>query len=85
MSRLNHGRRHTGYNRYGERDGHNGKPHVDLHDRPAKEVTISIGVSTYPQTGQVSEDLVRAADRAMYNAKENGRNRVAVAESALTV
>lgn len=58
--------------------------HLDFHGA-AKVVTISIGMSTYPQTGQTSEDLVRAADRALYNAKEGGRNRVAVAESALTV
>jgi len=37
-------------------------------------VTVSIGVSTYPEDGQDAETLVKSADTAMYQAKENGRN-----------
>jgi len=37
-------------------------------------LTLSIGVSLYPEDGDVSEDLLRNADAAMYNAKNNGRN-----------
>jgi len=37
-------------------------------------ITLSIGVSLYPEDGDVSEDLLRNADAAMYNAKNNGRN-----------
>ncbi len=37
-------------------------------------VTTSIGVSMYPSDGSDVESLVRAADTAMYHAKENGRN-----------
>jgi diguanylate cyclase (GGDEF)-like protein len=41
-------------------------------------VTISIGVSATRDPGNASiEDLVRVADRALYRAKETGRNRVA--------
>jgi diguanylate cyclase (GGDEF)-like protein/PAS domain S-box-containing protein len=40
----------------------------DLH------VTVSIGVSTYPEDGQDAETLLKSADTAMYQAKENGRN-----------
>jgi diguanylate cyclase (GGDEF)-like protein len=59
--------------------------HPDF-DRPVKEkVTISIGVATYPQAGQTSDELVHAADRALYNAKQNGRNKVVVAELAIVV
>jgi diguanylate cyclase (GGDEF)-like protein/PAS domain S-box-containing protein len=39
----------------------------DLH------VTTSIGVSVYPDDGQDAETLIKNADTAMYQAKENGR------------
>lgn len=42
-------------------------------------VTISIGVSTAPGDGDSIKDLVAAADRALYEAKETGRNRVCIA------
>jgi diguanylate cyclase (GGDEF)-like protein len=56
-------------------------PHFD--GGSTQKVTISIGISTYPHIGQTSEELVHAADRALYNAKQSGRNRVVVAESAI--
>ena len=45
-------------------------------------VTISIGVATYPLHGADIRSLVGAADAALYQAKENGRNRVVVAEAS---
>lgn len=36
--------------------------------------TASIGVSIYPQNGEDAELLVKAADLAMFQVKENGRN-----------
>jgi diguanylate cyclase (GGDEF)-like protein len=42
-------------------------------------VTLSIGISCYPKNGSATEDLMRAADRALYSAKEAGRNRVVAA------
>jgi len=41
-------------------------------------VTVSIGVSTFPQHGSTSESLMEAADQALYAAKQAGRNRVEV-------
>ncbi|NPU91256.1 MAG: EAL domain-containing protein [Gammaproteobacteria bacterium] len=38
------------------------------------EVSCSIGISMFPENGQYGEDLVRAADTAMYAAKAIGRN-----------
>jgi diguanylate cyclase (GGDEF)-like protein len=43
-------------------------------------LTVSIGVAGYPEQGESSESLVKAADQALYQAKEYGRNRVVVAE-----
>src|SRR6185503_11249199 len=45
-------------------------------------VTASFGTAVWPADGQEIDSLVAAADRALYAAKEAGRNRV-VAASAL--
>jgi diguanylate cyclase (GGDEF)-like protein len=37
-------------------------------------VTVSIGISTFPTDGSDSQTLLKAADVAMYRAKETGRN-----------
>jgi diguanylate cyclase (GGDEF)-like protein len=39
-------------------------------------VTISVGVATWPGGGQTAEELLTTADRALYRAKQTGRNRV---------
>jgi diguanylate cyclase (GGDEF)-like protein/PAS domain S-box-containing protein len=43
---------------------------IDQHDL---HVTTSIGVSVYPDDGLDAETLIKNADTAMYQAKENGR------------
>jgi len=40
------------------------------------QVTVSIGVSTYPLPAKCSQELIEQADRAMYLAMAAGRNRV---------
>src|SRR5438045_2635074 len=42
-------------------------------------VTVSIGVAVYPHDGTTSTDLVARADAALYFAKKNGKNQVAMA------
>jgi len=37
-------------------------------------VTTSIGISLYPTDGQEEDALIKAADSAMYRAKQSGRN-----------
>ena len=46
------------------------------HGVHAMNITVSIGISSYPKNGQTWEDLYHAADQAMYRAKQKGRNRV---------
>jgi diguanylate cyclase (GGDEF)-like protein len=45
-------------------------------------VTVSIGVAEFPANGITRDDIVGAADSALYNAKENGRNRICLASAA---
>ncbi|MCC6299627.1 MAG: diguanylate cyclase [Anaerolineales bacterium] len=42
------------------------------------QVTVSIGVAVYPHHAASLEALLRAADDALYSAKRDGKNRVAV-------
>ncbi len=39
-------------------------------------VTISLGVSTYPLNGSTPSELIEYSDQCLYAAKENGRNQV---------
>ncbi len=41
-------------------------------------ITSSFGVSSYPKSAQLPEQLVKTADTALYVSKEEGRNRVSV-------
>jgi diguanylate cyclase (GGDEF)-like protein/PAS domain S-box-containing protein len=45
-------------------------------------VTMSVGVAAYPEHGTSVEQLILAADSAMYLAKAQGRDRVVVASSS---
>jgi diguanylate cyclase (GGDEF)-like protein len=38
-------------------------------------ITLSIGISLYPDAGKDSEEVIRNADTAMYYAKKSGRNK----------
>ena len=44
--------------------------------RVEKDVTVSLGVATYPQDGKTPEKILQEADRFLYEAKKEGRNRV---------
>jgi len=58
-------------------------PHsVAQHDL---DVTVSIGVSTFPYDGQDAETLIKNADTAMYHAKENGRYNYQFFEKGMNV
>ncbi len=46
----------------------------------ARQVTVSIGLAAMAEDRLQRSELMRAADRALYAAKEGGRNRVVVAD-----
>jgi diguanylate cyclase (GGDEF)-like protein len=47
-----------------------------------RPVYISAGVATFPEHGTERDQLVKAADSALYTAKQTGRNRVCLATGA---
>lgn len=47
-----------------------------ISEKQEVNVTVSIGVTTYPQNGSNSEELIAYADKGLYYAKEHGRNQV---------
>lgn len=49
---------------------------MEYQGRSIGPVTISAGVAVFPLDGMSSEELVTAADKALYHAKAEGRNRV---------
>src|SRR5208282_5499837 len=55
---------------------------VDQHDL---HVTTSIGLSVYPDDGADAETLIKNADTAMYQAKENGRQSYQFFKPAMNV
>src|ERR1700691_1698256 len=48
------------------------QPHII--DNKSVDVSVSVGVSTYPSDGPDAESLMNKADTAMYEAKQHGRN-----------
>ncbi len=46
-------------------------------------VTVSAGVAALPESGSNASDVLRAADRALYQAKDAGRNRCVVAAAVV--
>jgi diguanylate cyclase (GGDEF)-like protein len=53
-----------------------GNSQIRYDDHVIGPVTISAGVSIFPHDGTRPDQLIRTADEALYEAKNNGRNRV---------
>jgi predicted signal transduction protein with EAL and GGDEF domain len=45
-------------------------------DKNLPAITISVGVAAFPANGNDTQSVLKAADDALYRAKEGGRNRV---------
>ncbi len=42
---------------------------------PRDKMTVSIGISTFPEDGKDSKGLIKNADRSLYQAKVKGKDR----------
>ncbi len=47
-----------------------------MEKQPQGSVTISMGISSFPEDGETREEVLNMADKALYYSKENGKNRV---------
>src|SRR6185295_4689337 len=52
----------------------------EMHVPGFGKVTCSFGIATFPDHASSRETLMSAADRALYNSKNTGRNRVSIVE-----
>ena len=50
------------------------------HAVPGGKLTVSVGAASHPGTARTAEELLERADRALYRAKQEGRNRTCVWE-----
>ena len=53
-------------------------------DKPLPQVTVSMGISVFPDHGQTMEEVIQASDKALYESKRGGRNRITVYASQET-
>jgi diguanylate cyclase (GGDEF)-like protein/PAS domain S-box-containing protein len=54
--------------------------YVEHEGRPLGRITASLGVASFPEHAATADALIKTADRALYRAKGEGRNRVIIAE-----
>jgi diguanylate cyclase (GGDEF)-like protein len=54
------------------------QPFPGAETQPQKKITISIGLASYPEHGLSDEEILNHADKALYFAKESGRNRTII-------
>ena len=53
---------------------------LHLNNQLLGQIMFAIGIAMYPQHGSTQQELVKAADQALYVAEESGRNQLKVAE-----
>jgi two-component system, cell cycle response regulator len=55
---------------------------LNLPEEFGRAVTASLGVSVYPEDGRTAKEVLAAADRALYEAKKQGRNQIVASRAA---
>ncbi len=53
-------------------------------DKPLPQITVSMGIAAFPDHGQTLEEVIQASDKALYESKRGGRNRITVYDSRET-
>jgi len=61
--------------RCGDQILHSASQSVEISGRKIN-LTVSVGVSIFPEDGRTAEELLRNADAAMYTVKDSGRNSI---------
>ena len=56
-------------------------PFRNRENQPTGKLTVSIGVSSFPENGKEPITLIKEADEALYAAKHSGKNKVCMAHS----
>lgn len=55
------------------------KHQLEYNAQQLRNITISIGVAIYPDHGSTGTEILRSADKALYQAKSQGRDSVVIA------
>jgi diguanylate cyclase (GGDEF)-like protein len=56
---------------------------INTGDEPPVKITVSLGIAMFPQDSREINTLIKNADKALYQAKEAGRNKVSVFSTQL--
>lgn len=51
---------------------------INYGNKSIENITVSVGIASYPDHGQTAQELLEAVDKALYLSKNNGRNRVSI-------
>jgi diguanylate cyclase (GGDEF)-like protein len=54
---------------------------LELRGEPLRQISISVGLAMYPEQADTAGELLRMADRGLYQAKRAGRNQVQVVKA----
>ncbi len=56
-----------------------------METQPLKHITVSAGVATFPVDAATEDDLIKKADKSLYQAKSRGRNQVVAFEPLIKI
>lgn len=58
---------------------------IEYSGKIVNNITASFGVACYPEHGETGQEIIQIADKALYDAKQAGRNRVIVAPKEVSI